>query len=1184
MLLAAHLLLRRVVLVLLFSAILACAPRMAAAQAEAPFLSVDFDLDATGETQVDFEPFRSGFGNSRDFLTSEGTVTVAHNATFYDTDLLEDETPPGFTYANLYNDLVYVNNGAIQVRISGLVPGRSYEITWYSFQPHPTPLSVTGQIAAPPLSATANTTGSVLPYSYDLIDWPSSNERYAYTGVWTSPDGSLEIDISGNVPRLNGFRISHMPECQTDADCEAQDGNAFCNGSSTCDAQRDCQPGTPPCVALCSESMDTCAPPLAAPFLSVDFENAVDTQPGFQSFAAVDGTSKPFATTEGMITVSHGGVFYESNLLEDVSPFTYSKLYDDFIYNQAYFIPMEISGLVPGGRYEITWYSFQRNLAYPDVPANDVVNRLESSPTATSTGDVVYTRFNLGHEPRVRSTHNYQFAATGEWTAGSDGEIAIRATADETSPQAGIVRINGFQIARLPECATDADCDFCNGETCDGSHHCEPATAPVCAPSQYCDELANECLGAALTPLLNVDFDSQSSPNTESDFRSFTGLDSGNGTQVFPEVGVVVSVSGAEGAASRGLLEPQTTPLARLYDDFIYRNNSQRLQFTIAGLQMHQPYQLTWYAYDAHAYPGPESAVRNRVRPTPGSNTVGSDIEVAFNTGNHPTAAGQYAFSGVWTSTDASLEIDVHDAFGGGGYIRVNGLQIARVVECTLDVQCDDGLYCNGSESCVSEQCTAGVPPNPDDGVGCTVDTCNEADDVLVHTSDPAACQDDLFCNGHETCDPLLGCGPGSEPCFVPVLCDEDQDLCAACSSSAQCSDGQYCNGPEVCTSGSCSFGSSPSLDDGVACTSDSCDEVNDTPVHEANDALCANGVFCDGAEVCNAVAGCQAGSPPLLDDGIACTLDDCDEDLDQVLHQPDDAVCSNGLYCDGTETCDPEFGCDPGSAPCQVGCDETGDVCLAGAVWVSPDVGVLSVRDDDLALLFVERVEIPDLPDAADLSGYHREVSGEALLSFDAAVNLPGGIVAGPADIVRRATSGTFELAFDASAQGIPDGARIDAIATVSDGIGPHDLLVSFDRTVSWCGLVSRDEDLIRVSVAESSPCELFFDGSEEGIPAELDLDGAHYREGDEVLMLSFDRGACVQAVCFSDDRVVEFALAGSEWGAPALGAGPPQFAARSWESADADAIALPEANSVLMLCAGAALLAALRRQRFRR
>jgi hypothetical protein len=59
---------------------------------------------------------------------------------------------------------------------------------------------------------------------------------------------------------------------------------------------------------------------------------------------------------------------------------------------------------------------------------------------------------------------------------------------------------------------------------------------------------------------------------------------------------------------------------------------------------------------------------------------------------------------------------------------------------CTEDSECDDGDPCNGEETCNTEiggACQAGEPPECDDGLECTVDTCDPEENPLtgcVHT------------------------------------------------------------------------------------------------------------------------------------------------------------------------------------------------------------------------------------------------------------------------------------------------------------------------------------------------------------------------------------------------------------------------------------------------------------------
>jgi len=67
------------------------------------------------------------------------------------------------------------------------------------------------------------------------------------------------------------------------------------------------------------------------------------------------------------------------------------------------------------------------------------------------------------------------------------------------------------------------------------------------------------------------------------------------------------------------------------------------------------------------------------------------------------------------------------------------------------------------------------------------------------------------------------------------------------------------------------------------------------------------------------------------VDDGVGCTDDSCDEANDVVVNAPNDGLCDNGLFCDGSETCDAVTDCQAGTAPCDPAtetCDEDGDIC----------------------------------------------------------------------------------------------------------------------------------------------------------------------------------------------------------------------------------------------------------------
>jgi len=150
------------------------------------------------------------------------------------------------------------------------------------------------------------------------------------------------------------------------------------------------------------------------------------------------------------------------------------------------------------------------------------------------------------------------------------------------------------------------------------------------------------------------------------------------------------------------------------------------------------------------------------------------------------------------------------------------------------------------------------------DGVSCTVDECNTTDGTCSHTADDDLCDDGAFCNGEETCD-------------------ETDD---------------------------CQDGTAPAVDDGVDCTIDACSEDADAVTHTPSHDLCDDGQFCNGTETCDATDDCQEGTAPTVDDGIGCTVDACDETTRTVTHTPDHSVCAGMHDCLPAETCTTTSGC----------------------------------------------------------------------------------------------------------------------------------------------------------------------------------------------------------------------------------------------------------------------------------
>lgn len=199
--------------------------------------------------------------------------------------------------------------------------------------------------------------------------------------------------------------------------------------------------------------------------------------------------------------------------------------------------------------------------------------------------------------------------------------------------------------------------------------------------------------------------------------------------------------------------------------------------------------------------------------------------------------------------------------------------------------------------------------------------------------------------------------------------------------------------------------------------------------------------------------------------------------------------------------------------------------------VQLSPDVtltlgGALiadeGVAADDLSGNVVP-VAIGAIPANADLSVYHMLDNGNSLLALDVTVELPGGLIAQPRDVVQY-SGGVYSIVFDGSAQGIPAGVRLDALGADADG----NLLMSFDTTVALSGITADDEDIVEFDGTDFS---LFFDGSAAGIPAGPDLDALHFVPETGRLFLSFDTGGMVGGTVFSDEDLLEHDIVGGGW-----------------------------------------------------
>ena len=301
-----------------------------------------------------------------------------------------------------------------------------------------------------------------------------------------------------------------------------------------------------------------------------------------------------------------------------------------------------------------------------------------------------------------------------------------------------------------------------------------------------------------------------------------------------------------------------------------------------------------------------ESCVTTSCNPTTGtcSTAIGLD-GVVCSDGSACTQGDQCASgacAGTLTACDDgnTCTFDLCDPAQGCVYEAVIGYK-----------KCDDGDACTTLDACKAGQCAGGDATVCDDGNECTQNGCSPTTGCIYPPLNGVACSDDDACTSGDLC------------------------VAGTCSGKAvDCDDGDVCTGTESCVAGDCFSSGALDCDDGVACTTDACD-ADAGCTHVTSDAACDDGAFCNGPETCDLEAGCQDGTAPTVDDGVECTVDACDELGDTISHVPDHAFCGGEEPC-SSGSCDLVEGCTSKPAPDGAACEDgvacnVGETCSGG-------------------------------------------------------------------------------------------------------------------------------------------------------------------------------------------------------------------------------------------------------------
>ncbi|UCG68369.1 MAG: DUF4215 domain-containing protein, partial [Thermoplasmata archaeon] len=325
--------------------------------------------------------------------------------------------------------------------------------------------------------------------------------------------------------------------------------------------------------------------------------------------------------------------------------------------------------------------------------------------------------------------------------------------------------------------------------------------------------------------------------------------------------------------------------------------------------------------------------------------------------------------------------------------------------DCYYDGDCDDGLYCNGVETCIAGVCQAGTQVDcswADEQ--CNYATCNEDTDsceLSTPKPDGIECNDNNPCIVGETCQAGV-CTGGSPPdCSGAgdqcnnAMCDLEGaegncDYLIPVQDDTPCTDGDPMTYPDTCQSGTCTGPAAPDSDyDGVpdyldVCEGgddavdtdgdtvpDYCDECPDDP-DKIESGACGCGLpdtdsDSDGTPDCNdacandpdktspGVCGCGVTDADSDGDGTPNCNDDCPNDPDKI----EPGACGCGAADTDSDS--------DGTPDCNDGCPNDPDktmpgVCGCGVVDTDSDSDSYPDCNDNCP-------SIPN-PDQADSDG----------------------------------------------------------------------------------------------------------------------------------------------------------------------------------------------------------------------
>lgn len=190
---------------------------------------------------------------------------------------------------------------------------------------------------------------------------------------------------------------------------------------------------------------------------------------------------------------------------------------------------------------------------------------------------------------------------------------------------------------------------------------------------------------------------------------------------------------------------------------------------------------------------------------------------------------------------------------------------------------------CNGTSTCSVAPAAAGTSCRASSGPCDAAETCNGSS---------TACPTNAYLSG-------TVCRPATGGCDAAEYCSGSSAACPTdvAAVGTQCTDNNACTTGDTCTASKTCVGTPKNVVDGNPCTADTCDSVTGV-INPATPGLaCDDGTACTTGDACTASKTCVGTPKPGVDDGRACTADSCNPSTGAITHTLTCAASAT-FYC----------------------------------------------------------------------------------------------------------------------------------------------------------------------------------------------------------------------------------------------------------------------------------------------